>query len=228
MELPVYYRHFKGNCYKLLHIALDSETQERMVVYQALYGERRVWVRPFDMFFETIERDGKRMRRFEPITDYPSAESIVKHLIATGKTITVMESCTGGLLASMLTDTEGASAIFKGSNVTYSNEEKIAAGVDAQVIASYGVYSAECAEAMALAAGRKHHADIAIGITGTTGNVDPNNADSMMGEVYFCIALGNELHHFHHTTNVSGKSRHEIKSEYADHVFESLASLLGI
>ena len=59
-----YYRHFKGNVYRVLHIAKHSETLEEMVVYQAMYGERGVWVRPKSMFEEVIERDGKTFRRF--------------------------------------------------------------------------------------------------------------------------------------------------------------------
>ena len=47
--------------------AFDSETQERMVVYQALYGDRKYWVRPEKMFFEQIERNGKRFSRFQEI-----------------------------------------------------------------------------------------------------------------------------------------------------------------
>lgn len=58
------FRHFKGNLYRLEGFAKDSETQEEMVVYRALYGEHGLWVRPAKMFFETIERDGKRMKRF--------------------------------------------------------------------------------------------------------------------------------------------------------------------
>ena len=59
------FRHFKGNLYRLEGFAKHTETQEEMVVYRALYGERGLWVRPAKMFFETIERDGKRMKRFE-------------------------------------------------------------------------------------------------------------------------------------------------------------------
>lgn len=61
------FRHFKGGHYRLEGFAKDSETLEEMVVYRALYGEGGLWVRPAKMFFETIERDGKKMRRFEPI-----------------------------------------------------------------------------------------------------------------------------------------------------------------
>ena len=59
------FRHFKGKLYRIEGFAKDSETLEKMVVYRALYGERGLWVRPAKMFFETIERDGKRIKRFE-------------------------------------------------------------------------------------------------------------------------------------------------------------------
>ena len=59
------FRHFKGNRYRLEGFAKDSETLEEMVVYRALYGDGGLWVRPAKMFFETIERDGKTMKRFE-------------------------------------------------------------------------------------------------------------------------------------------------------------------
>ena len=71
-----YYRHFKGNVYRVLYLAKHSETLEEMVVYQAMYGERGVWVRPQTMFEEVIERDGKAFRRFSPI----SAEEAEKNI----------------------------------------------------------------------------------------------------------------------------------------------------
>lgn len=61
---PGIYRHFKGNEYRVLCIASHSETLEPMVVYQALYGDRGVWVRPADMWNETVEREGKTCLRF--------------------------------------------------------------------------------------------------------------------------------------------------------------------
>ena len=61
---PGRYRHFKGNEYRVLYLARHSETQEEMVVYQALYGERGIWVRPASMWNETVERDGKTYTRF--------------------------------------------------------------------------------------------------------------------------------------------------------------------
>ena len=59
------FRHFKGNRYRLEGFAKDSETTEEVVIYRQLYGEGSLWVRPAKMFFETIERDGKMIKRFE-------------------------------------------------------------------------------------------------------------------------------------------------------------------
>jgi cyclomaltodextrinase len=61
------YRHFKGKNYKVIMIAKHSETLEDYVVYQALYGEKGIWVRPLNMFEETIEIDGNIVKRFEYI-----------------------------------------------------------------------------------------------------------------------------------------------------------------
>lgn len=59
------YRHFKGNEYEVIGMAKHSETLEEFVLYKALYGDKGFWVRPKEMFFENVERDGKVMKRFE-------------------------------------------------------------------------------------------------------------------------------------------------------------------
>ncbi len=59
------YRHFKGGEYRVIDFARHSETLEEMVVYEALYGEGGLWVRPASMWNEEIERDGKKFKRFE-------------------------------------------------------------------------------------------------------------------------------------------------------------------
>lgn len=58
------YRHFKGKEYEVIAIAKHSETQEFYVVYKALYGEGGIWVRPAEMWNETVERDGVTYKRF--------------------------------------------------------------------------------------------------------------------------------------------------------------------
>ncbi len=62
---PGIYKHFKGNLYRLLYIAKHSETLEPMVVYQALYGEWGIWVRPLPMWSEPVRRDGYEGPRFQ-------------------------------------------------------------------------------------------------------------------------------------------------------------------
>ena len=62
-----YFQHFKGGKYRYIRTAFDSETTERMVIYQALYGDHHYWVRPEKMFFENIERDGRIFPRFTEV-----------------------------------------------------------------------------------------------------------------------------------------------------------------
>jgi len=69
---PGKYKHFKGNFYKVMGVARHSETMEEFVVYMALYdipeyGKNSLWIRPKKMFLETIERDSKKIKRFEYI-----------------------------------------------------------------------------------------------------------------------------------------------------------------
>ena len=153
-------------------------------------------------------------------------DNIIKKLIDTHTTVSTMESCTSGMIASTITDTEGASAIFPGGYVTYLNETKIFIGVEEEIIRKNGVYSKECAEEMARTVQEKMHTDIAIGITGTTGNIDPNNADSMQGVVYFCIRVKDKENTFEVHAEVAGMNRHEIKQMYTDMVFEKLQTLV--
>jgi len=60
------YRHYKGGHYEVLGIARHSETEEELVVYRPLYGEESLWVRPLQMFLETVQVDGKTQKRFAP------------------------------------------------------------------------------------------------------------------------------------------------------------------
>lgn len=64
-----YYQHFKGGKYRILHEGKDSETQEPVIIYQALYGTHDIWVRPKSMFFEQVERDNYSGPRFREIPE---------------------------------------------------------------------------------------------------------------------------------------------------------------
>jgi PncC family amidohydrolase len=97
-----------------------------------------------------------------------------------------MESCTGGLLASTITDVPGSSAYFKGGLVSYSNEAKVSLGVAAGLIERYGAVSSPVAEAMAGTARQRLQADIGIGITGVAGPEGLEGKDP--GVVHIAIA----------------------------------------
>ncbi len=152
-------------------------------------------------------------------------DRVVRDLICRGITVSAMESCTGGLFASRLTDTEGASDIFFGSFVTYSNEAKVRCGVPEEIIKRYGVYSVETAEAMAEACRSFYHTDIGVGITGSMGNADPNNADSVPGEVFLAVLWGEERCARRLELETDGVTRSEIKERIVAEAVESIAGL---
>lgn len=116
-------------------------------------------------------------------------QALISYLKLNKLTISTVESCTGGHLINKITNIEGASAVTSGGIVTYSNAQKIKAGVPATIIEKYGVYSKECAEAMATVALDMFSSNIGIGITGTLSNIDKNNKDSKKGEVFYCIRI---------------------------------------
>lgn len=70
---PGLYQHYKGPQYHVIDIVRHSETEEELVLYRALYGERGLWVRPKEMFFEKVTKDGKTMDRFAFLGEYSEA-----------------------------------------------------------------------------------------------------------------------------------------------------------
>lgn len=107
-------------------------------------------------------------------------------LLEQNLTLATMESCTGGLLANLVTDVPGSSSYFKGGFVTYSNEMKIDYGVDADLLAKYGAVSPQTAEAMAESARNNLGANIGIGITGIAG--PEKREDKSVGTIYIGIS----------------------------------------
>ena len=95
-----------------------------------------------------------------------------------------------------------------------------------RVLQSLGSLNMGGAETMARTVQEKLHTDIAVGITGTTGNLDPNNADSVQGRVFFCILIHGEANCFEVNADVTGMTRHEIKQMYAERVLEALDRLV--
>jgi PncC family amidohydrolase len=105
-----------------------------------------------------------------------------------GLMLATMESATGGLLASTLTDAPGSSNYVVGGMVAYATEQKIAWGVPREVIDEHGVISIECARAMARVARQQTGADIGIGITGVAGP-DPQD-DQPVGMMHIALDDG--------------------------------------
>ena len=114
---------------------------------------------------------------------------IVEKLKENGKIITCAESCTGGLLSSMLVEKSGVSEVFKGSIVAYSNEIKISLlGVNKTTIEKYGAVSKECVKEMVINSIKLINSDISMAISGVAG---PNGGtkEKPVGTVY--IGVGN-------------------------------------
>ena len=107
-------------------------------------------------------------------------------------TIATMESCTGGGIANEITSISGASSVLMESYVTYCNEAKIKQGVSAEVISKYTVYSPETAIEMAKAVKKQAKSDVAVGVTGQLGRIDPNNRIDRLNYVWYAIINQND------------------------------------
>jgi len=119
--------------------------------------------------------------------------SIANLLINKKQTLAIAESCTGGLIASSITQNEGVSTFFKGAVVTYYTQSKTdVLNVDKEVIDEYSVVSGAVAKAMALSVKKKFDVDYAIA---TTGNAGPTkgDADAEIGTVFIAIATPVEV-----------------------------------
>lgn len=114
-------------------------------------------------------------------------KAIIKNLSKNNRTISTMESCTGGGLANIITNIPGASKVINYSAVTYSNEYKIKMGVSKKTIDKYSVYSRQTAREMAKAISEFSNSNLGVGITGKLGIPDSNNLNGEDNKVYMCI-----------------------------------------
>lgn len=133
--------------------------------------------------------EGEIVRILQPFVwgyDDDTLEMAVGRMLAArGLTLATMESCTGGLLATTITDVPGSSAYFKGGLVAYATEMKIAWGVPQEVIDEHGVISTATAEWMARAARERLRANFGVGITGVAGP-DPQEKRPV-GEIHIAV-----------------------------------------
>ena len=113
--------------------------------------------------------------------------NIVKLLIKNNKTISIMESCTGGGVANTITNIEGSSEVFKFGAITYSSEYKIKMGVSKDIIDKYSVYSMEIANEMSKNISLFTNSNYGIGITGKLNRIDKYNPYGKDNIVYISI-----------------------------------------
>ena len=153
-------------------------------------------------------------------------KEIVQKLIELNKTISTMESCTGGYIVNEITNIEGASDILKFSAVTYSNEYKIKLGVSKDKIEKYSVYSIEVANEMSKKISDYTNSDYGIGITGKLNRVDKNNSFGSNNKVYISIYDRSNNKNIESTIIVDKNSRKENKKMILNEILEKLNSIL--
>lgn len=154
------------------------------------------------------------------------AKKLVEKLIENNKTISTMESCTGGALVSAITDIEGASSILKYSAVTYSNEFKIKMGVSKEVIDKYSVYSKETADEMSYNISKFTNSDYGVGITGKLNRVDENNPYGENNVVFISIYDKEKNKFYNESVKAIKPSRKENKKLVIDKIIEEMIEIL--
>lgn len=153
-------------------------------------------------------------------------KELVEKLIKLNKTISTMESCTGGGLANEITSIEGASEILKFSAVTYSNEFKIKMGVDKNAIDKYSVYSIEVAREMSKSISLFTNSDYGIGITGKLNRVDSNNLYGKDNVVFISIYDKEKDYYYDFDLEVLKNSRKENKELVINKVIHELLNII--
>ena len=144
-----------------------------------------------------------------------------------GLTVTFAESCTGGLICKSITDIPGASAVFHGGAVTYSNDVKISVtGVSPETIEEVTEVSGRCAAEMAEGARRVFRADIGVSATGYAGPGGGTEKDPV-GTVYVGVSVRGKTSSYR--LYYPGKSREEIRelvASFAAYITECEADKL--
>ena len=122
------------------------------------------------------------------------SEKAVKNLKLQNKTLSLAESCTGGLVSKFITDVSGASAVYEGGVCSYSNKVKMnMLGVNKNTLESFGAVSEQTAREMAEGVRKTVGADIGIGITGIAGPKS-DGTNKPVGLIYVAICDGNKTH----------------------------------
>lgn len=161
--------------------------------------------------------------------DVDSLEAVVSGLLLDrGLTLSAAESCTGGLIAKRMTDLPGASRVFRGGVVSYTNGVKAGVlGVDGDLLERYGAVSEETARAMAEGCRRVCGSDLAVSVTGVAGP-DTDDRGNEVGTVYIALAA-REGTICKRLACGRGRGRDRVRSAAASNAFDLIRrSLLGL
>lgn len=150
---------------------------------------------------------------------------VVNLLIEKKMTIATMESCTGGFVASSITDIDGSSSVLKFSAVTYSNEYKIKMGVSKEVIDKYSVYSMNVAREMAKKISDFANSDIGVGITGKINRIDENNLFGDDNKIYYAIYDKNSDKYYEYELIAINDTRLNNKKYIMENISKSLLEI---
>ena len=153
-------------------------------------------------------------------------KEVIEKLTELNKTISTMESCTGGGVADAITSIEGASEVLKFSAVTYSNEFKIKMGVDPKIIDKYSVYSKEVAQEMSKNISQFTNSNYGIGITGKLNRVDKNNPFGKDNVVFISIYDKDNDKFYDYDIEVKEKSRKENKKKVISLIEEEILKIM--
>lgn len=163
---------------------------------------------------------------YNNVGDIMKIKDLVLKLIDREKTISSMESCTGGGFANEITNIEGASDILKFSAVTYSNEYKIKMGVSKELIDKYSVYSFEVSDSMALNISEFTNSDFGVGITGKLNRVDKNNPYGEDNVVFVSVFDRENKKYYHRLVKAVRDSRCNNKELVIENVCDIFEELL--
>lgn len=153
-------------------------------------------------------------------------EKVVKRLIELNKTISTMESCTGGSVVDAITNVEGSSEILKFSAVTYSNEFKIKMGVSSEVIDKYSVYSMETAMEMSKNISLFTNSDYGVGITGKLNRIDKANLYGEDNIIYVSIYIKDNNSYENFELKAIGSNRIENKKLIVKEIENKLLEII--
>ncbi len=154
-------------------------------------------------------------------------KEIVDKLIALNKTISTMESCTGGGVANAITNVEGASSVLKFSAVTYSNEYKIKMGVSEDIIKKDTVYSMETANEMSKNISDFTNSNYGVGITGQINKVDPANVVDNCNKIYISIYDRDKDTYYNKELVAVNETRDKNKEIIIENIIEMLNNIIS-